>query len=75
VVVRVDVRADVLSLEVVDDGVGISPDSARNPRSLGLLGIRERARRLGGTATIGPVEPGGTRVALTIPLRREGAAR
>jgi PAS domain S-box-containing protein len=72
VVVRVDVRADALTLEVVDDGLGISPDSARNPKSLGLLGIRERARRLGGTASIGRVEPNGTRVAITMPLRREG---
>ncbi|MGH7440702.1 MAG: GAF domain-containing protein [Polyangiaceae bacterium] len=75
VAVRVDVRGDTLSLEVTDDGVGISPDSARNPKSLGLLGMRERARRLGGTASIGPAEPGGTRVALTMPLRRDGGER
>jgi signal transduction histidine kinase len=71
VAVRVDVGAETLSLEVIDDGVGISPDSAHNPRSLGLLGIRERARRLGGTASIAPTKPGGTRVALAMPLRRE----
>lgn len=57
-----------LELEVRDDGKGIAPDAPRNPRSLGLLGMRERARRLAGAATVTPAEPSGTLVSVTLPL-------
>jgi PAS domain S-box-containing protein len=57
-----------LVLEVRDDGRGIRQEEIDSPRSLGLLGIRERARRLGGTASFAACEPGGTRVTLRVPL-------
>jgi signal transduction histidine kinase len=66
--VRIEVTSDTLSLEVRDDGVGITSESARSPRSLGLLGIRERAHRFGGTATVGPGETQGTVVLMRAPL-------
>jgi signal transduction histidine kinase len=66
--VRVDVRDDALCLDVRDDGAGISPEAASSPRSLGLLGVRERARRLGGRVSVGPVLPRGTLLALRLPL-------
>jgi signal transduction histidine kinase len=65
--VRIDVDGRDLALEVRDDGVGISPDAATSPKSLGLLGIRERAHRFGGTVTISPAAPHGTIVALRVP--------
>jgi signal transduction histidine kinase len=68
---RVDVcleaENDWLRLEVADDGKGIAPD-AYNPGSLGLLGIRERARRLGGTAKITAAPSGGTLVSMRVPM-------
>jgi PAS domain S-box-containing protein len=68
---RVDVtlRADdrMLHLDVADDGVGVSAVTGR-PGALGLLGMRERARRLGGDCVISRREPKGTLVALTVPL-------
>jgi len=54
-------------LSVSDDGVGL-PDAPRRG-SLGLLGMRERARRLGGDCEIKRQEPRGTLVTVTIPLR------
>jgi len=57
-----------LEMEVRDDGDGISPEAVRSPRSLGLLGIRERARRLAGVARVTPSEPRGTLVSLSLPL-------
>jgi PAS domain S-box-containing protein len=69
---RVDVKLyhgdGHVRLEVTDDGKGVSSESLRSPSSLGLLGIRERARRLGGTATIRGVDPRGTSVSLDLPV-------
>lgn len=70
---RVDVRLDEgdheLVLRVRDDGKGIRPQDVHDRRSLGLLGIRERARRHGGSATFGPVVPRGTEVVVRVPAR------
>jgi signal transduction histidine kinase len=57
-----------LRLEVRDDGTGISAEAARDGASLGLLGMRERARRLGGTAAIAPAAGQGTAVVIELPL-------
>jgi PAS domain S-box-containing protein len=68
---RVDItlRADdrTLHLDIADDGVGVSTVTAR-PGALGLLGMRERARQLGGDCVIARREPSGTLVSLTVPL-------
>ncbi len=67
---RIDVELafapDELDLLVIDDGVGIADPLAQTGE--GLRNIRERARRLGGRAEIGPAIGGGTRVSLAIPL-------
>ena len=67
---RIDVTLsfapDELDLVVLDDGCGIPQTPARAGE--GLRNIRERARRMGGRAEIGPAPGGGTRVALAIPL-------
>jgi signal transduction histidine kinase len=57
-----------LRLEVADDGVGVP---AGGPRigALGLLGMRERARRAGGDCLVTRGPQGGTRVIVTVPLR------
>jgi len=57
-----------LRLDIADDGVGV-PEIAPRNSSLGLLGMRERARRAGGDCTVRRRVPHGTIVALTVPLR------
>ena len=57
---------DELDLFVTDDGTGIADPPTHTGE--GLRNIRERARRLGGRAEIGPAVGGGTRVSLAIPL-------
>jgi signal transduction histidine kinase len=54
-------------LDVTDDGRGIRPEELDNPRSLGLLGMRERAMLHGGTFRIEPGHGGGTAVSVTLP--------
>ncbi|HEY5950134.1 MAG TPA: PAS domain-containing protein [Kofleriaceae bacterium] len=56
-----------LQLDVADDGVGLTAGGGR-AGSLGLLGMRERARRLGGDCVITSRDPHGTLVSLSVPL-------
>jgi two-component system sensor histidine kinase UhpB len=68
--VAVSLRQDPrsLALDVIDDGRGITESELRGRRSLGLLGLRERAIACGGTVEIRG-EPGvGTTVSLRLPL-------
>ena len=56
----------MLRLDIADDGVGIATASGR-PGALGLLGMQERARGLGGDCVISRLARG-TLVSLTVPL-------
>ncbi len=59
-----------LSMYVRDDGIGIAEDRLENG-SLGLLGMRERARSAGGDLCIRSRPGRGTLVALRLPLDLE----
>jgi len=61
-----------LSLEVRDNGRGITEEEGSGAKSLGLLGIRERVQYLGGKVRIEGAPGAGTLVAVTIPARKEG---
>ena len=65
--VRLELERGRVKLEVEDDGVGI-PEAAHTT-SLGLIGMRERARRLGGECEVRRRDPHGTLVTVTVPLR------
>ena len=73
---RVDVQiqadAEALTFEVRDNGRGITQGEAENEQSLGLLGMRERARLVGGEVAIvgGPQQ--GTAIILRIPVAGDG---
>jgi len=59
-----------MTLEVTDNGRGISRAEMNNSRSMGLLGMRERAALLGGIFRIGRLKKGtGTRVSVSIPTQ------
>jgi len=61
-------------LEVQDDGVGVTPGTLDEPESLGVLGMRERARALGGRIAFERASPrGGTILTLRVP--EAGAGR
>lgn len=69
-----------LRLSVCDDGIGLPapapPEEGARPH-FGLVGMRERAARIGASLEIGPGRAGGTCVSLQIPARaayREVAA-
>ncbi len=58
---------DRVRIEVLDRGIGFDPDSVEE-RCFGVAGIRERARVLGGTATIDSTLGQGTRVVVELPV-------
>jgi PAS domain S-box-containing protein len=60
---------DHVVLEVRDDGAGIREAALTSVRSLGLLGMRERARAFGGEVLIRGVPGQGTEVTVKIPRR------
>lgn len=77
---RVDVHLwqddEVLLLEVADNGRGITPEEVANTRSIGLLGMRERAALLGGDISFTGASGRGTTVLIRLPIasdRRAGA--
>jgi len=72
--VRVSLRKvrERIILTVRDNGRGITGPEISNAKSMGLLGMRERAALLGGTFRIGPSARGtGTEVTVAVPLRGE----
>ena len=74
--VTVTVRADGARAEltVADDGRGFDPAAVRDRGGLGLVGMRERAERLGGALTIASAPDSGTRVSLRLATRRAAVA-
>lgn len=61
-----------LCLEVTDNGIGITPWQIDDSRSFGMIGMRERANRWGGTLYVGNAKPAGTTVRVLIPLDKGG---
>ena len=59
-----------LLLEIKDNGRGISEAEITNTKSIGLLGMRERASLLGGKVIVSGVAGKGTTVLVRIPLQR-----
>lgn len=59
-----------LVLTVRDNGRGISEEEIANMRSLGLVGMRERATLIGGELTLQGAPGQGTTVTLRVPLLR-----
>ena len=66
--VRLRVLGGRLRLVIADDGRGITPGEIANVRSLGLLGMKERAYLLGGSVSVSPGRKGGTCVSVELPV-------
>lgn len=67
-----------LAVRVRDDGVGIPDHVVANGHKqghYGMLGMRERAEKIGGKLTVSSVQHGGSDVTLTLPARLAFAKR
>ena len=69
VVIHLEAEAVIVRLSVSDNGCGLPPDRQESPTSLGLIGMRARARECGGTLDLQSVHPKGLRIVVEVPLR------
>ena len=60
--------ADFLTLEVRDDGCGISATAREKSKAFGLRGLAERARTVGGWLDISSQPGAGTSIIVSLPL-------
>ncbi|RSM49065.1 sensor histidine kinase [Amycolatopsis balhimycina DSM 5908] len=71
--------ADLVTLDVRDDGVGFEPDAQRANASVtggfGLAGMRQRVQRLAGRLDIESEPGGGTAISVAVPAIPAGGAR
>ncbi len=66
--VSLRLETDSLVLEVKDNGKGIVESDLQSGKSLGVLGMRERAMLFGGDIQYGGAGTAGTRVIVSIPM-------
>jgi signal transduction histidine kinase/CheY-like chemotaxis protein len=75
--VRISIQeeSDHYLIEAQDDGIGILPQEIASPKSIGLLGMRERAHSIGAALEILGDVGRGTRVRLKVPAAARQAAK
>lgn len=71
VTVSVSENETELCLEIADDGKGINTENIDNGKTLGIIGMKERAALLGGKLTITGEKNKGTSTKLILPLKNE----
>lgn len=69
VVIQLEAEAANVRLCIIDNGCGLPPDRQESPASLGLIGMRARARECGGTLNLQSVQTQGLRIVVEVPLR------
>jgi PAS domain S-box-containing protein len=65
--IRLAAEAGRVTLAIADDGSGIPEEKIGDLRSIGLLGMRERASALAGDVVVRPNPAGGTTVEVILP--------
>ena len=66
--ISLSLGGDLLMLRIHDNGIGITKNQIDNPRSFGLMGMRERSLFCNGSFDILNENTGGTTVIVGIPL-------
>ncbi|MDB5848716.1 MAG: hypothetical protein JWP29_2468, partial [Rhodoferax sp.] len=61
----------VLTLEISDNGRGLSRESLEKPKAFGLRGLSERAKTVDGWLDISSRGGGGTSIILSVPLQQD----
>ena len=58
-------------MTISDDGIGCEEGILESSKSMGLFGMKERARQCNGTLTLEPNRPVGTKVTVFLPINSE----
>ena len=66
--VRLNADEQKLTLRISDNGKGVLVTDTQKPKSLGIVGMKERAIFLGGRLEVKNVDGGGTAILLEVPL-------
>lgn len=69
--VNFNVLSDSIILTISDDGKGINLTNIKSGNSLGILGMQERSRLIGGNLAIFPDNETGTVVKLIFPVKKK----
>jgi len=72
VTIELTVAAGALTLEIADDGCGLTTTDLAKARSFGIRGLHERASTVGGWVDLSS-GAGGTTLILSVPLPADGA--
>jgi len=69
--VRIAIRSteDLLSISIADNGKGITREQIDNPKSFGIVGMKERVHRAGGQLNIYSSPGRGTRIEISTPVK------
>lgn len=68
ITITLEFEKSTTRLRIEDDGTGCNPDAPAPPGHFGLLGMRERVEKLGGTFAFHSAPGSGTTVEVTVPL-------
>jgi glucose-6-phosphate-specific signal transduction histidine kinase len=68
--VQIDISdaEDFLTMEISDNGIGISDQQLRKSDAFGIRGLHERAKTVGGWLDVSTREGVGTSIILSVPL-------
>jgi PAS domain S-box-containing protein len=68
--ITLTMSASKVEMLISDDGIGINKGKVNSPKSLGIAGIRERAKLVHGKVLVMGIKGSGTTVRVIIPLNR-----
>ena len=70
VVIQLALEDKNIRLSIIDDGKGLPAEPSASPPSLGMVGMRARARQCGGELNVTATQPHGLRIEAVVPSRR-----
>ena len=70
VVVSIVYEQNGTHMTIADDGIGIVPEILESSNSMGLFGMKERARQCNGTLEMGLNHPCGTKITVFVPVKK-----
>ncbi len=69
IIVRLEIRDNLIALNIEDDGIGFDPENINKKDSYGLIGMKERVDLLDGELTIKSEPNRGTKIVVKLPYK------